>query len=40
VYNQGIIGGKWVGAKSGATISVFSALANFVDFLFLSLIAP
>lgn len=26
VLNQGLIGGKWVNAKSGATISVFSAL--------------
>jgi len=24
VYNQGLIGGKWVGAKSGATVSVFN----------------
>jgi len=24
VFNQGIIGGKWVDAKSGATISVFN----------------
>jgi succinate-semialdehyde dehydrogenase/glutarate-semialdehyde dehydrogenase len=30
VYNQGLIDGKWIDAKSGATISVLSALVNSV----------